>query len=368
MPLALLAAAAVACPLMAPAASAQDAAAPAPKPHKARPQKAGPPAADDAQPGAKDPAVAARFYTEGVKAYQTGKHPEAVAAMSNALGAGLAANLVPKALYYRGLSNVQRHEPGLAISDLNIALFFKDGLDPSERAEAKRQRSVAYREAGLEEPAESGAKTIAAGGSGERGSTATVPKQSGLGDGLGNFFGGLFGGSSSAPAQPQPQAQPQPPSTTASLLNGPHKVIEPDGQHSDEHGEETLPWAKAGENAQTASEPPPAAEPAPSDAPATAAALPPPAARHAAKAAPGKAKFRIQVASVPTRDEASGVISTLQSKGEPLSSAPVSVDPLKFGSNTYYRVRLGPYATAADTKAPCNALKAAGLDCLVTSQ
>ncbi len=362
---ALLTAAGLACPPAAGMALAQDAApqtAPA-KAHKSRPQPAGPTPGGDAQTAAKDPSVAARFYTEGVKAYQAGKQAEAVQSMAAALGAGLASNLVPKALYYRGLAYAHLREPGLAISDLNSALYFKDGLDDAERAEARKQRSAAYHEAGLDEPAESGARVVAGSGSGEPSSTATVPNQSGFGDSFGNLFGGLFGGPSSPSPQSQPQAQPQaePPSpaTTAALLDGPHKVITPAGQET----AEVLPWAKNGEATQSTAEPasPSAAPAAPPDT-----ALPPPVRPAANAAKPKKGKFRIQVASVPSRDEASSVISNLQSKGEPLASAPVSVDPQKFGPNTFYRVRLGPYATAADTKAPCDALKAAGLDCLVT--
>ncbi|MGH8337021.1 MAG: SPOR domain-containing protein, partial [Gammaproteobacteria bacterium] len=87
------------------------------------------------------------------------------------------------------------------------------------------------------------------------------------------------------------------------------------------------------------------------------------AAKHAAKGV-----FRIQVATAQSRDAANGVVQSLQGKGELLASAHVTVDEAKFGATTFFRVRLGPYATAADTKAPCEALKAAGLDCLVTAR
>ena len=59
---------------------------------------------------------------------------------------------------------------------------------------------------------------------------------------------------------------------------------------------------------------------------------------------------------------------TSDSSGK-LAGAPSSVDETTFGAmGTFYRVRLGPYPNEAATKAPCDALKANGLDCLVTAK
>jgi cell division septation protein DedD len=88
----------------------------------------------------------------------------------------------------------------------------------------------------------------------------------------------------------------------------------------------------------------------------------------AALGRPGGA-FRIQVAAVKSRDEASAVISKIQAAGGSLASASSTVDETTFGAmGTFYRVRLGPYANAAAAKPDCDALKASGLDCLVTAK
>ena len=74
-------------------------------------------------------------------------------------------------------------------------------------------------------------------------------------------------------------------------------------------------------------------------------------------------------AIVPGKPEASEVLAKLKAAGGMLAEAPASVDEATFGTmGTFYRVRLGPYANAAAAKAPCDALKASGLDCLVTAK
>jgi len=326
----------------------------APPKHKA---KAGPgvPAASDAAQatGAKDPAEAARHYTEGVKAYQAGKFDAAVQSMSAAMQGGLTNNLVPKALYYRGAAYNRLHQSALAISDLSSALYFKSGLEETERVEALKQRSAAYAEAGLPDqpdPGSSGTATAA-----QASVQSEVPKASGLG--LGNIFGDLFGPSTEAKSEAKPQAAGKPnvviEAPAAAPVPAPATAPAIAAQESTG---EVLPWARERTTGATSEPVTPAA--GPQAAPVTTVAKP-----HGPKG-----HFRIQVASVASRDEASLVISSLQGKGEPLASAPVSVDEQKFGPKTFYRVRLGPYATAAETKAPCDALKASGLDCLVTAK
>ena len=339
------------------AARAQDAepvpaqAAPAKvKVKKAKPAAAGPGQQDAVAP-AKDPAVALAVYTSGVKAYQGGKFDLAVQSMNSAVNGGLANNLMPKALYYRGAAFQKLGKPGQAISDLTSALWFKDGLDTAERAEATKLRASAYADAGLSDQGQAaqqqgGDQRVAETGAIPGAKPAAAEPSSG-GGGIGSLFGNLFGGGSSS--KPAAVATPVPAAVAAPAPTAPPEKVarsEP----------EVLPWA--GKSAGVG-------------APATAAATAVAAARApGAVAKPKKVgTYRIQVAAVKSRDEASAVIAKLQTLGGAVASAPSAVDETKFGSmGTFFRVRLGPYASVAATKAPCDALKAGGLDCLVTAK
>lgn len=334
-------------------------------------------AADPAQAAAaKDPAVATRNYETGLAAYRGGKYDVAVQSMNAAVqGGGLPGSLLAKALYYRGASYYQQAKHGQAISDLTSALWLKGGLDDAERAEASRLRSAAYKDAGLSEqgqvaaqsggPAGQGSAQIAASsittGSvspaagpslGALPSEQTAASSGGLGDLLGNLFGG---GSKPAPAPAVAAAPPAAPL--------PAPIPAPAPAVSAAAAAEVLPWSNKDEAAAAPASPAPSKPPKAAKAAPAAAPKPTPA---AAAAGPGGA-FTIQVAAVKSRDEASEVAAKVKAAGGILASAPTSVDEATFGSmGTFYRVKLGPYANAAAAKAPCEALKAAGMDCLVT--
>ena len=368
----------LACDGMTAVVQAQDVA-PAAK-AKSRSGKAAP--TDSAKAVAKDPAEATRNYASGVIAYQAGRFEAAIGSMNAAVqSGGLPSNLLAKALYYRGAAFQQQNKPGQAIADLTSALWLKGGLDDDERSEATKFRSVAYRDAGLSEQGQVMAASSAAAGqatsaskeqsatgitsswvaTGSAASTPvpvlsavptenTVAPPSGLG-GLGNLFGNLFGGSpatASAPAE------------TASVPASP--------QTSRAASAEALPWAARSTPASGAGMGAVSAAGAPAVAGASPSAGPTTSAPASSKKAATKGGYRIQVAAVKSRDEASAVIAQLQSKGGLLASTPASVDQSTFGSSTFFRVRLGPYANAAATKAPCEELKAGGLDCLVTAK
>ncbi|MEQ1695699.1 MAG: SPOR domain-containing protein [Hyphomicrobiaceae bacterium] len=338
------------CDDLLPSAHAQTTPEPAaPKVAKAKRAKA--PAAataqqQDAAPAAKDPAVALAAYTSGVKAYQAGKFDSAILSLNSAINnGGLTSNLMAKALYYRGGASQQTGKSGQAISDLTSALWFKTGLDTAERAEATKFRSAAYRDAGLPETAVGGQSAPPETGALSSGLTTSKPAPS---SGLGNVFGNLFGGSNSQSASPPAPAvtAPPPPAPVAVAATGESEV---------------LPWANR--PAQPATQDAAPAEPP--AAPAKAAKAPPVKPAKAAK--PGD--FRVQVAAVKTRDEASAIVSKLQTLGGAIATTPSAVDETTFGSmGKFFRVRLGPYASAADAKAPCETLKSSGLDCLVTGK
>ena len=64
-------------------------------------------------------------------------------------GGNLPPAIMAKALLYRGIAYRQQKLPAQAIADLTSALWLKGGLGESDRADALRQRTSAYQEAGL---------------------------------------------------------------------------------------------------------------------------------------------------------------------------------------------------------------------------
>jgi cell division septation protein DedD len=369
-------------------AAAQDASAqPAkPKPAKAKAAAKAAPAAEAGgaagDTGApRDAAAAQRSFDAGVAAYQAGRHDEAINNLNTAVRAGgLSGATLARALYFRGAAFHAKAMPGQAISDLTSALWFKGGLNTEERAAATRIRSEAYQSAGLSDQGgvSSGQAAVATGGStsastgwaaasvpaaGSSGTGAASPQLSavpvegaasgggtslGLPD-IGGMLGGLFGGSSSskpvetaaiAPAAPvaMPAATVQPSSSSTST--------------------EVLPWQTRGaaETVAPSPEAPAAKQPAKVAAPKPA---------KPARAAGAAGVYRIQVATVKSQDEANAIAA--KAKGS-VAGAAVNIDQMTFGGSSFYRVRLGPFADAAETEAPCSALKASGLDCLVVTQ
>lgn len=332
---------------------------------KAGPSRSAQPQSADGEPTvatAKDPAAALASYNAGVKSYQGGKFDAAIVAFNAAINAGGLPNAqLAKALYYRGASYQQSSKHGQAISDLNSALWFKGGLDEAERADATKLREAAYADAGLADqvPAANARQSLETGAisssrDGARPSSSgsvlnAVPAaqaaepSSGLG-GIGSMFGNLFGTNSSGSGSPG-QTQSVPAVRAAAAL-----------PTSSDATPEVLPWANR----------PPSGASAPAEvAPAPSVAPQPDAAAKPKKAG----TFRIQVAAVKSRDEASAVITKLQGLGGEIAALPPVVDEANFGSmGKFFRVRLGPFADAAAAKVPCAALKAGGLDCLVMAK
>ena len=327
-----------------------------PAPAKARANKvktaapASGPSQDQAQGPTKDPAASLASYSSGVKAYQSGKYDAAVAALTTAInGGGLAANLMPKALYYRGASYEKQGQSGLAISDLNSALWFKPGLDDSERASANAARAGAYAIAGMPNPGPASRQNETAASAEKVGETGSLPEAQKPAAGLGGFFGSMFGGAAAPIADKVAGPTATPPTLVAQTRASPTSA------NISANETEVLPWttksAAVGSGELPAKS---ASTKATSGKPAVAKKI---------------AGFRIQVAAVKSRDEASAVVSKLQSLGGSVAATQATVDETKFGTmGTFFRVRLGPFASAAATKEPCAQLKAGGLDCLVTAK
>lgn len=119
----------------------------------------------------------------------------------------------------------------------------------------------------------------------------------------------------------------------------------------------------------------------PADKPVTTAASKPadkPATTQVASAAPAtpatadqvKAGARIQIASLPTEDGAWAGWKDLQAKyKDQLNGLTPVVESADLGTKgIYYRVRVGPFADVAAATTRCDALKQAGLDCLVVTK
>ena len=351
-----------------------------------------------------------KLYNAGIKAYEAGKHADAIKHLGAAIRAGgLQKPQIAKALYYRGLAFRKKGKPGQAISDLTSAYWLNEGLTTAQRSDALSNRNAAYREAGISnapaasesvvvatEPAVMSAPSLGAGTSGWE--TATLGKtaapvtnasstsqstspapamaaapasksstsasdssDSGSSGGVGGFFSSitnLFTGGGSSSSQSAP-SQSKNPDTTGSIATKP----------------ETSSWTQT---TQVAAAPPSAKpkKPAQVTTPFTtqvAAATPPAVAAQPSKpkvtSAPS-GKYRLQVAAVRSRSEADAVAARLMQKyGGKLGKRRPVVDEAVIGSmGTFYRVRVGPYANAKEPQQLCGTLRTSGFDCLVVTQ
>ena len=102
-----------------------------------------------------DPAEAQSAMEAALKLLEAGKAEAAAQALSAVLtGGNLPPAMMAKALFYRGVAYRQQKLHAQAIADLTSALWVKGGLGGSDRADALRQRTSAYQEAGLAETGE----------------------------------------------------------------------------------------------------------------------------------------------------------------------------------------------------------------------
>ena len=102
------------------------------------------------EPGVLADSGAVRSLETGIDSYQEGAIEAAVETLSDALFQGeLSQQQFAEAFYYRGLAYRELGKPGQAITDLTKAMSFKNGLPKAHLKEALRNRTGAYREAGL---------------------------------------------------------------------------------------------------------------------------------------------------------------------------------------------------------------------------
>lgn len=191
-------------------------------------------------------------------------------------------------------------------------------------------------------------------------SPAAAP-MAGVGDAISNagssvtgFFSNMFGGNAgSATAEPSAEVATAGVDTAAA---SPSSNAAP-----------LPPAAATGWQATTTG---PGAPPA---SPSAAPAVIPEARKKVAAAenprAKGAGKYRLQVSIVRSREEAESITAALRAQhAAEIGVATAAIDEVTFGNNTFYRVQVGPYASAAEPGQFCTALKPKGYDCLVVTK
>src|SRR5262245_26109949 len=349
-----------------------------------------------------DPAEAQRAVEHAGKQLEAGKTEQAVQALSATLAAGnLPPSLMAKALLLRGIAYRQQKKPAQAISDFTSALWLKGGLSEADRADGLRQRAAAYQEAGLgqqggeiataapskdtrakERPSNPAAAPWGDGTTTSAPSASAPPhtalnqepsKEPASGGGW-DLFGNLFGSAGSAFAGTSAQPAPAPAADAAAILNAEATTAErspPRRAQSSAWSRQTQVEGEKSPRLETGaivskSEPPKKqaalAEPSKSEPPKKPAAL----------AEPSKSggHFRIQIAAVRTQAEAKALAARVlrEHAAGPTAREPQIEQTVMGNMGSFYRVLLGPFASAQETQNLCAKLKGSGLDCLVTAQ
>jgi len=304
-----------------------------------------------------DPVEAQRVIDAAGKLLHAGKADQAIQSLSATLNAGnLPPPIMAKALYTRGVAYRQKSQPAQALSDLTSALWLKGGLNEADRADALKQRSGAYADAGLTEGGES--VTASVPGAKERPLSPAKgwsTETSGPAPSSGGWLENLFG-ASAAPSVPPKAARP---TETASI----EKADPPSapGERPASRVRISKAWSNATEvHADRA------AAPSPADA-APSAAAPASAPSPAPKAA---GKYRVQLATVRSQAEARALAAKAkQQHASALAAREPEIDQAVLGNmGAFYRVRVGPYATLQETQAVCARLKGSGFDCMSVTQ
>jgi cell division septation protein DedD len=114
----------------------------------------------------------------------------------------------------------------------------------------------------------------------------------------------------------------------------------------------------------------PAAAPEPFATQTQVVAVAPPHVAQPQNTTPPAGKFHVQVAAVRSRSEAYALsVRLLSQYGSALGSRRPEVEQTVIGSmGTFYRVRVGPYASAEESEHLCGSLRTSGFDCLVITQ
>ena len=88
-----------------------------------------------------------------------------------------------------------------------------------------------------------------------------------------------------------------------------------------------------------------------------------------AAAATAEGKFRVQLATVRTQEEAPALAAKAKRDLPALSPRATEIDQAVLGNmGSFYRVRVGPFATVQETQAVCAKAQGHGFDCLAVTQ
>ena len=168
------------------------------------------------------------------------------------------------------------------------------------------------------------------------------------------FFSNLFGGNSEAPAADQaPVIKPLTDQATAATSSWTDTASVASGTKP-----KAAPAAKVEPPVSTAAITPAPAAPAPVQL-----------AQKAAAAQVKGGKYKLHIAALRSKPEAEALAQKLaQQYGNQFAARAPTVDEAVIGSmGTFYRVRVGSYATADEPRGLCNTLRNSGYDCLVVT-
>jgi hypothetical protein len=276
-----------------------------------------------------DPVEAQRAIDAAAKLLQAGKADPAVQSLTATLSGGnLPPAVMAKALYMRGLGYRQQKKPAHALSDLTSALWLKGGLGGDERADAIKQRTAAYSDAGLTERGE-----VVVGAIPESPPPASAKKSGG------GWLGNIFGSPDS----------PAPPTNRPKVAAAIEKAEAPAAPKAPK------PLGGWGSNTQVQVD---------REALAAPATVQPP--KSEAPPAGEEGRFRVQLAAVRTEAEAMALAAKAKREHAAVlaASAPQIEKAVLGNMGSFYRVRFGPFATEQETQAVCAKLKSSGFDCL----
>jgi hypothetical protein len=359
----------------------------------------------------KPAASGVKSYEAGAKAFEAGKFGPAIQSLSTALSTGgLSSQQMAKALYYRGAAYRKTGKSAQAISDLTSAVWLKNGLTDADRAAAMEQRQAAYQEAGLgtatpigtppldapaavakaaqpspitppatpaAAPADSATSSWSA-SSEKSAAEASVPNLSTPSGGYATL---------SSPDAPSLSALPQgdaaapstPVSNVGSAIGNAGSAVS--GFFGGMFGGGNTATADPSTNVATATAPPAPQPPPAAGWDSTTSVVAAPAKADVKSVAKKKTaavdtarttaagKYRLQVGIVSSRDEAEQITSRLRAEhAQAIGTAAPAIDEVTFGNGTFYRVQVGPYASAAEPGQFCTALKPKGYDCLVVTK
>lgn len=172
-----------------------------------------------------------------------------------------------------------------------------------------------------------------------------------------------------APSTPPPAAAPPTPAPAATPAPAPAPETKVPAADAKTPPPEPAPPPTA---AQLAAPPPiaatptPAPQPAPKPAETPKATTPPPAAQTATAPTKGGA-YKIQIASVPSQEQAEKEWAKAKAaNGDLLGSLTMSIQRADLGAKgIYYRVQAGPLADDAAAKTLCSSLQSRKIGCLV---